>query len=144
MQRRLQEAVMLEKVYDHIIMDIKQNTRTDTIFIIVALFLNFLSLAINSGIANDDGQASTWTMITFIILVVVVNLVVIFGLLKGKDTRSKLINGLLKMYQDQGVDQYYDSSIVSNYDKRYLLFILAVVCTGMTAIVIPLILKFLD
>jgi len=135
---------MLEKVYDHIIMDIKQNTRTDTIFIIVALFLNFLSLAINSGIANDDGQASTWTMITFIILVVVVNLVVIFGLLKGKDTRSKLINGLLKMYQDQGVDQYYDSSIVSNYDKRYLLFILAVVCTGMTAIVIPLILKFLD
>ena len=135
---------MLEKVYDHIIMDIKQNTRTDTIFIIVALFLNFLSLGINSGVASDDGPASTWTMITFFILVVVVNLVVILGLLKGKDTRSKLISGLLKMYKDQDVDQYYDSSIVSNYDKRYLLFILAVVCTGLTAIVIPLILKFLD
>jgi hypothetical protein len=135
---------MLEKVYDHIIMDIKQNTRTDTIFIIVALFLNFLSLAINSGIANDDGPASTWAMITFIILVVAVNLVVIFGLLKGKDTRNRLINGLLKMYKDQNVDQYYDSSIISNYDKRYLLFILAVVSTGLTAIVIPLILKFLD
>ncbi len=135
---------MLEKVYDHIIMDIKQNTRTDTIFIIVALFLNFLSLAINSGIANDDGPAATWAMITFIILVVVVNLVVIFGLLKGKDTRNKLINGLLKMYKDQNVDQYYDSSIISNYDKRYLLFILAVISTGLTAIVIPLILKFLD
>ncbi len=135
---------MLEKVYDHIIMDIKQNTRTDTIFIIVALFLNFLSLGINSGIANDDGSAATWAMITFIILVVVVNLVVIFGLLKGKDTRNKLINGLLKMYKDQNVDQYYDSSIISNYDKRYLLFILAVISTGLTAIVIPLILKFLD
>lgn len=135
---------MLEKVFDHIMMDIKQNTRTDTIFIIVALFLNLLSLGINSGIASDDGQASTWTMITFIVLVVVVNLVVIFGLLRGKDTRSKLNNGLLKMYKDQGVDQYYDSSIVSNYDKRYLLFILAVVMTGVTAIVIPLILKFLD
>ena len=62
-----------------------------------------------------------------IIMVIVVNLVVIFGLLKGKDTRSKLINGLLKMYKDQNVDQYYDSSIVTNYDKRYLLFIMAVV-----------------
>jgi len=64
-------------------------------------------------------------------------------LLKGKDTRSKLIDGLLKMYKDQGVDQYYDSSIIGNYDTRYLLFILAVVTTGLTAIVIPLILKFL-
>ncbi len=135
---------MLEKVYDHIIMDIKQNTRTDTIFIIVAMVLNLISLGINSGIASDDGPASTWTMVTLIILVVVVNMVVIFGLMKGKDTRSKLINGLLKMYKDQNVDQYYDSSIITNYDKRYLLFILAVVCTGMTAIVIPLILKFLD
>ena len=135
---------MLEKVYDHIIMDIKQNTRTDTIFIIVALVLNFISLAVNAGVANDDGQASTWTMVTLIALVIVVNLVVIFGLLRGKDTRNKLISGLLKMYQDQNVDQYYDASIISNYDTRYLLFILAVVTTGATAIIIPLILKFLD
>ena len=135
---------MLEKVYDHIIMDIKQNTRTDTIFIIVALVLNFISLGIGSGIASEDGPASAWMMVTLTTLVIVVNLVVIFGLLKGKDTRSKLIDGLLKMYKDQNVDQYYDSSIVSNYDKRYLLFIIAVVCTGLTAIMIPLILKFLD
>jgi len=135
---------MLEKVYDHIIMDIKQNTRTDTIFIIVAIVLNFISLGIGSGVASDDGQASSWMLVTLIILVVVVNLVVIFGLLKGKDTRSKLIDGLLKMYKDQNVDQYYESSIIGNYDTRYLLFILAVVSTGMTAIVIPLILKFLD
>jgi hypothetical protein len=74
----------------------------------------------------------------------VVNLVVIFGLLRGKDSRSKLTNGLLTMYKDQNVDRYYDSSIISNYDKRYLLFILAVVFTGFTAIAIPLILKFLD
>jgi len=135
---------MLEKVYDHIIMDIKQNTRTDTIFIIVAIVLNFISLGIGSGMASDDGAASNWTLVTLIILVVVVNLVVIFGLLKGKDTRTKLIDGSLKMYKDQGVDEYYDSSIIGNYDTRYLLFILAVVTTGLNAIVIPLILKFLD
>ena len=135
---------MLEKVYDHIIMDIKQNTRTDTIFIIVAMVLNFISLAVNASVASDDGQASTWPMVTLIALVIVVNLVVIFGLLKGKDTRKKLISGLLKMYKDQNVDQYYEPSIITNYNTRYLLFILAVVTTGVTAIVIPLILKFLD
>ena len=135
---------MLEKVYDHIIMDIKQNTRTDTIFIIVAIVLNLISLGIGSGMANDRGEAATWTMITIILSVVVVNLVVIFGLLRGKDTRNKLISGLLKMYKDQNVEQYYDASIISNYDTRYLLFILAVVTTGATAIVIPLLLKFLD
>jgi len=135
---------MLEKVYDHIIMDIKQNTRTDTIFIIVALVLNFISLSVNASVARDDGPASTWTMVTLIALVVVVNLVVILGLLRGKDTRNKLISGLLKMYKDQGVEQYYDASIISNYDTRYLLFILAVVTTGATAIAIPLLLKFLD
>ena len=65
-------------------------------------------------------------------------------MLKGKDTRKKLISGLLKMYKDQNVDQYYEPSIITNYNTRYLLFILAVVTTGVTAIVIPLILKFLD
>jgi hypothetical protein len=135
---------MLEKVYDHIIMEIKQNTRTDTIFIIVAIVLNFIALGINSGVAESRGRDSTWTMITLIALVIVVNLVVIFGLLKGRNTRNKLITGLLKMYKDEGVEGYYDAAIVSNYDTRYLLFILAVVTTGLTAIVIPLILKFLD
>jgi F0F1-type ATP synthase membrane subunit c/vacuolar-type H+-ATPase subunit K len=135
---------MLEKVYDHIIMDIKQNTRTDTIFIIVAIVLNLISLGVGSGMANERSQASTWTMVTMIVLVIVVNIVVIFGLLRGRDTRNKLITGLMKMYKDEDVEGYYDSGIVSNYDTRYLLFILAVVTTGITAIVIPLILKFMD
>jgi hypothetical protein len=135
---------MLEKVYDHIIMDIKQNTKTDTIFIIVALCLNLISLGVNSAVASDDGLATTITMFILIALVMVVNLVVIFGLLRGKETRSKLIHGLLNMYKDQNVDQYYDASIITNYDKRYLLFILAVVFTGFTAVMIPLILHYVD
>jgi len=53
-------------------------------------------------------------MFTFISLSIVVNLVVIFGLLKGKQTRFKLLNGLLKMYKDQGVGGYYDPSILSS------------------------------
>ena len=65
----------------------------------------------------------------------------VFGLLKGKQTRLKLTNGLLKMYQDQGVDGYYDPSLLGHYDTRYNLFILAVVFTGLVAIIVPFVIR---
>ena len=68
---------------------------------------------------------------------IVINFIVVIGLLKGKQTRIKLINGLLKMYKDQGVEGYYDASLLTNYATRYNLFLLAVVFTGLIAIVIP-------
>jgi len=75
---------------------------------------------------------------TFVCLVIVVNFVVVVGLLRGKETRIKLINGLLKMYKDQGVEGYYDVSLLSNYySTRYNLFLLTVVVTGLIAIVVP-------
>ena len=71
---------------------------------------------------------------------IVVNFVVEIGLLKGKQTRIKLISGLLKMYKDQGVEGYYDETLLSNYSTRYNLFLLAVVVTGLIAIIVPLVL----
>ena len=133
---------MIERVHQHIITELQQNARTDTIFIITAILLNLLALGINSGVAlGSNRDATIWIVFfTFVCLVIVVNFVVIIGLLKGKQTRLKLINGLLKMYKDQGVEGYYDSSLLSNYNTRYNLFLLAVVFTGFIAIVVPLVL----
>ena len=39
---------MIEQVHKHIISELNQNTRTDIIFILTAVFLNLLALAINS------------------------------------------------------------------------------------------------
>jgi hypothetical protein len=55
--------------------------------------------------------------------------------------RRKLLNGLLKMYKDQGVEGYYDSSLLSDYTLRYNLFMLVVLFTGLVAIVIPFIIR---
>ena len=77
---------------------------------------------------------------TFILLVIVINAIVIIGLAKGKQTRFKLLKGLELMYADQGVAKYYDPSILSNYNVRYVLFIVAVTCTGAVAIIVPAIL----
>lgn len=133
---------MLERVHEHIIAELQQNTRTDTVFILTAIFLNLLTLAINSAVAaGDDNSATEWTVFfIFLSLLVVVNFIVIVGLVKGKQTRTKLINGLLRMYKDQGVEGYYDASLLSNYATRYDLFLFATVFTGLVAIVVPFVL----
>jgi len=135
---------MIERVHEHIITELQQNTRTDTIFVLTAILLNLLTLGINSAIASaGDKDTTTWTVFfTFVCLLIVVNFVAEIGLLKGKQTRTKLINGLLKMYRDQGVEGYYDTDLLSNYNTRYNLFLLTVVFTGLIAIVVPLILIF--
>ena len=130
---------MIERVHEHIIAELQQNTRTDTIFILTAILLNLLALGVNSAVASERGtDATTWIVFfTFLCLIIVINFVVVIGLLRGKETRIKLINGLLKMYKDQGVEGYYDASLLSNYSTRYNLFLLAVVFTGIIAIVVP-------
>jgi len=130
---------MIERVHEHIIAELQQNTRTDTIFILTAIILNLLALGVNSGVAGGrDTDATTWIVFfTFLCLVIVINFVVVIGLLRGKETRIKLINGLLKMYKDQGVEGYYDASLLSNYSTRYNLFLLVVIFTGIIAIVVP-------
>ncbi|MES0278512.1 MAG: hypothetical protein ABUK03_02045, partial [Dehalococcoidales bacterium] len=110
------------------------------VFIPTAILLNLLTLGINSSMASDSDSDVTITIVftTFIILVLVVNFVVVIGLQKGKQTRIKLINGLLRMYKDQGVKGYYDASLISNYSTRYNLFLLVVFFPGLIAIIVPL------
>jgi hypothetical protein len=133
--------MMIEQVHNHIISELQQNARTDTVFILAAILLNLVSLGINSAIASNSRTQTNLFIVMFILvaLVLVVNFIVIFGLLKGKQTRFKLISGLLKMYKDQNVDGYYDSTLLINYNVRYNLFIFAVVFTGAIAIAIPFI-----
>jgi len=134
---------MIEHVHKHIITELQQNTRTDTIFILTAILLNLLTLGINSAVvgASEDKSATTWIVFfTFIILLIVVNIVAEIGLLKGRQTRVKLIGGLLKIYKDQGVEGYYDASLLSNYNTRYNLFMLVCISTGLIAMLVPLIL----
>ena len=133
---------MIERVHEHIINELQMNTRTDTIFILAAIVLNLATLGINSGIAaGEEDTTTTVVMFAFVALLVVFNLVAEFGLIRGRQTRTKLLNGLLKMYKDQGVEGYYDPSLLSDYKTRYNLFMLAVLSTGLIALIIPFILR---
>lgn len=134
---------MIEHVHKHITSELQQNTRSDTIFILSAILLNLITLAINSGMVEKSRTDNSMlvVMFLFVILIVLVNLVVIVGLQKGKQTRTKLVSGLLKMYKDKEVDKYYDVSLLGNYNTRYNLFIMVVVFTGIIAIIVPFVLR---
>ena len=136
---------MIEYVHKHITSELDQNTRTDTIFILTSIILNLITLAVNSSIATASQRSadtsSLIVMFVFISLIIVVNLVAVIGLIKGKSTREKLLKGLIDMYKDQNVDKYYDASLLGNYNLRYNLFILVVVFTGVIASIVPFILR---
>ena len=133
---------MIQRVHEHIISELNTNTRTDTIFVLTAIILNLISLGVNSGLASSgNGTTATIVMFTFVVLVLVVNFVAEIGLIRGRQMRKKLLDGLLKMYKDQGVDGYYDPSLLKDYKTRYNLFMLTVLVTGIIAIVIPFIIR---
>ena len=133
---------MIERVHEHLIGELGTNTRTDTIFVITAIILNLVTLGINSALASSGGDTTqTIVMFTFVALIIVVNFVAEIGLIRGRQMRKKLLNGLLKMYKDQGVEGYYDSSLMSDYSLRYNLFMLTVMFTGLIAIIIPFIIR---
>ena len=129
---------MIERVHDHIREELRTNTRTDTIFVITAILLNLITLGINSAVASD-GNDSTTNIVMFALaaLLVVYNIVAELGLIKGRQTRTKLITGLIRMYDDNDVGGYYDPSLLEGYKTRYNLFMIAVVSTGIVAIALP-------
>lgn len=128
---------MLETVHNHIIEEMKLNTRTDIIFVLTSIVLNFMILAINASLADYSDYEKLDVMLVFVGLAAAVNIVAEAGLLKGRQNRYRLLSGLLKMYKDQGVDGYYDSSLLQNYNLRYVMFMVLVLLTGVAGILVP-------
>ena len=134
---------MIERVHEHIIDELGTNTRTDTIFVLAGIILNLIILGINSGMAAAGEGATNIIFYIMIILLIVMNLVVETGLIKGRQTRKKLLDGLLKMYKDQGVEGYYDPSLLADYRSRYNLFMVVVLAFGAVALVVPFVVQLI-
>lgn len=138
---------MLKQVHDHITSDLRQNARTDTIFVVTAIAFNLIVMGINSGVASDAASdyaesSSDVILIVFTIMSLLINSIAVTALNFGKKTRLKLIRGLLTMYQDNDVAKYYDESLLSAYGTRYILFIGVIVSLALAGVIVPLIIRF--
>jgi hypothetical protein len=139
---------MLDKVHQHIINELQQAARTDTIFVLTSVLFNLIVLAINSAVAgsavSEHGKSSDDViLIVFIMMILVVNWVSVKALSSGKSTRNRLLNGLISMYKDNDVNKYYDPTILDNYGKRYSSFTIVILSIALTAIIVPLVIRFL-
>ena len=141
---------MLSQVHEHIVKELGESSRTDTIFVLTAIIFNLIVLAINSGIAtaamDEEGDTATYDilLVVFIVMTVVLNIVAVAALMLGRRTRKTLIEGLVAMYRDNNVNKYYDPSLMSNYGVRYLLFGGVIATLAVTAIAVPLIIRFTE
>jgi len=138
---------MLRQVHDHIVKELGEGSRTDIIFVLTAIVFNLIVLSVNSAVslaAAEEDAAAAYDLVlaVFIGLTVLLNLIAAAALILGRRTRRLLLSGLVAMYRDNEVDQYYDPALISNYGVRYLLFTGVIATLAVTAIVVPFIIRF--
>ena len=141
---------MLKDIHRHIISELQQSSRTDTVFIISAVLYNLVILGICWGVASDTNKAgehpagNDFILVLLMLATVSINTFIVKALLSGKNTRLKLLDGLLTMYKDNNVDKYYDYSLLNSYKTRYHMFSVIIMILAAIAIIIPLIARLLN
>ncbi|MGD8531629.1 MAG: hypothetical protein PVG97_11660, partial [Syntrophobacterales bacterium] len=69
---------MLKQVHEHIVSELQQNARTDTIFVVTAIAFNLIVLGINSAVAGEAesaqaGSSNDLILAVFVIMSLLVN-----------------------------------------------------------------------
>lgn len=93
---------MLKEIHGHIVSELQQNARTDTILVVAAVLFNLVVLGINWGVATQaaQGQNSGGNDLILGLMVfgtILINAFAIPALSAGKTTRQKLLAGLTEM-----------------------------------------------
>jgi hypothetical protein len=100
-------------------------------------------LAVNTSIAGLANGSNSFAAYLALLLLLVGTLVVTIvsqrALGRGGITRSLLVAGLVRLYEDQHLTRYYDRAIADNYDQRTASFKTVLMVLGGLAIAIPFI-----
>jgi hypothetical protein len=111
--------------------------------VVTAVAFNLIVLGVNWTVASSISSPysrSVAAPIIFPVLLaatVAVNVFSVKALRAGKKTCSTLLQGLIAMYQDNGVAKYYDPALVDVYSARYELFTYVIVALALVALVVP-------
>ncbi|MBN1161567.1 MAG: hypothetical protein JXA17_06455 [Dehalococcoidales bacterium] len=150
---------MKERIHEQITYELKQAVRMDTITVIIGLTVTLILFAaaaifaaqttgsIVGGLtgfkATSVNAANTVIMWVIIVAIVAINWYAVRTLLNNRKQRSQLNEGLMKLYKDEAMDQYYDGSIFKGYETRYNLFAVMLAAVGAVSVITPLVI-FID
>ena len=135
---------MLKEIHGHIVHELQQNARTDTVFVVAAVLFNLVALGINWGVASEAARGrNTGSNDAILALLVLGTLLIdafaVRALMAGRASRERLLAGLSRMYEDNDVARYYDQDLPKGYHARYTLFMLVLGVLAVIAVVVPLI-----
>ncbi|AHC14150.1 hypothetical protein L21SP2_0725 [Salinispira pacifica] len=128
---------MIEQLHNHMILELKLNERDNSVFVLSGILLNLVILAINSALSGESDPDIFPIMLIFALLSVGYSCIAALGVIRGRRNRLMLTQGLLKMYEDQGLSAYYDHRLIDNYNGRYILLVAALILTGAVSVSVP-------
>ena len=140
---------MLKEIHGHIVSELQQNSKTDTVFVVAAVLFNLVALGINWGVAHEASLGNNTGQNDFILGMlifgtVLINIFATRALMAGRSSREKLLLGLKQMYEDNDVSKYYDDDLLGTYHARYTLFTLVLVVLSAIAIVVPMVARSMN
>ena len=138
---------MLNQVHEHVVSELNQGARTDTVFVVVSVLFDLVVLGINWSVADHHSYPvrvhdQDPILALLVLVTLAINFFVIRALVAGRQTRLSLVSGLIAMYKDNGVDKYYDARLLDTYATRYALFISVIVSLALVSIAVPLLVRF--
>ncbi|MCU0610682.1 MAG: hypothetical protein MUE60_02705 [Candidatus Eisenbacteria bacterium] len=134
---------MLSHLHTHVVSELQQSSRTDTVFVVTAVLFNLVVLGINWGVAAashgpDRDATKDLILAVLVVATVLINFFCLRALQAGRHTRAKLTGGLIALYKDQAIDRYYDPQLLDAYGARNKLFVAVLVVLAVIATVVPL------
>jgi uncharacterized membrane protein len=141
---------MKEKIHEQISSELKQASYNDATMTIIAVIvtLAFLGLALGFafsttqyGMYGDGSIKVHTTVIMFISLItaIIVNCFSIIALFNNNKRKIQLTESLLKLYQEEGLQQYYDNTGLKVYKARRNIFTTILATIGAAGTIIPLV-----
>ncbi len=132
---------MIEKVHDYLVYELDRSSKSDTVFVISAVLFNILVMFINwaqaSSIAAGRGSIAIFGI--FLVGVLFVSGAALIALVNSKRICIRCHEALEKIYENEGVSDYFPKNMAILGNKRFVLSFIVVAGTGLIATLVPVI-----
>ncbi|WP_300427358.1 hypothetical protein [uncultured Thalassolituus sp.] len=133
---------MLEQVHSHLVKEMEQAARGDTIFLASAVIFNLVVLGVNSAVAAGKSSLSILVFAIFVVGSIVMTISAIVALRNGAKACSIYRQALLHLYEENNVAKYWPHELELRSNLRFKLYFLIISLTGFMAVLVPVLVEW--